>query len=231
VQEARPRSASHGHLQPAASPARAGKCSRFRGSRHQSRRAAPWASSRLGRRLACVPTRGAARRGGPPWVRASKHPHHRRRHDGGLHQRTDSVLKHVQHRLRRRVRRWWTRIVLFRVRVSTLRPRHRLRRLWPSSDAALAVATPTIAVAAAALALAAAALAAAALALAAAAFSATLSASGSSVRRRRRIPLHRGCDLLLEGHVAHRTRRRGAWLHALRVGLPHADRLFVGTRL
>jgi hypothetical protein len=116
----RARSASHGHLQPAASPARA----RFRGSRHQSRRAAPRASSRLGRRLACVPTRGTARRGGPPWVRASEHPHHRRRHDGGLHQRTDSVLKHVQHRLRRRVRRWWTRIVLFRVRVSTLRPRH-----------------------------------------------------------------------------------------------------------
>ena len=103
-----------------------------------------------------------------------------------------------------------------------LRPRHRLRRLWPSNDAALAVATPTIAVAAAALALAAAALAAAA--VSAAAVSAA-QAAAALVRRRRRIPLHRGCDLLLEGHVAHRTRRRGAWLHALRVGLPHPDRI------
>jgi hypothetical protein len=49
------------------------------------------------------------------------------------------------------------------------------------------------------------------------------------VRRRRRIHLHRGGDLLLDGHVAHRTRRRGAWVHALRVGLPHEDRLCRGS--
>jgi len=47
----------------------------------------------------------------------------------------------------------------------------------------------------------------------------------AAVRRQRRIHLHRGGDLLLEGHVAHRNRGRGARLHALRVGLPHADRL------
>jgi hypothetical protein len=46
------------------------------------------------------------------------------------------------------------------------------------------------------------------------------------VRRRRRIHLHR--DLLLDGHFAHRNRRRGAWLHAILVGLPHADRPVVG---
>jgi hypothetical protein len=51
------------------------------------------------------------------------------------------------------------------------------------------------------------------------------------VRRRGRVHLHRGGDLLLDGHVAHRTRRRGAWVHAQRVGLPHADRLFDGSRL
>jgi len=50
------------------------------------------------------------------------------------------------------------------------------------------------------------------------------------VHRRWRVHLHRGGDLLLDGHVAHRTRRRGAWLHALRVGLPHADRLRYGSR-
>jgi hypothetical protein len=50
------------------------------------------------------------------------------------------------------------------------------------------------------------------------------------VRRRRRIHLHRGGDLLLDGHVAHRNRRRGAWLHALLVGLSHADRPVVGPR-
>ena len=55
--------------------------------------------------------------------------------------------------------------------------------------------------------------------------------AAAAVRHRRRIHLHRGGDLLLDGHVAHRNRRRGAWLHVLRVGLPHADRLFVGTRL
>ena len=59
----------------------------------------------------------------------------------------------------------------------------------------------------------------------------SLSAATRSVRRRWRVHLHRGGDLLLDGHVAHRTRRRGAWLHALRVGLPHVDRLFVGARL
>jgi hypothetical protein len=63
---------------------------------------------------------------------------------------------------------------------------------------------------------------AAAVAAAAVAADAAVAAAGSSVRRRRRIHLHRGGDLLLDGHVAHRTRRRGAWLHALRVGLPHA---------
>ena len=51
---------------------------------------------------------------------------------------------------------------------------------------------------------------------------AAVAAAGFSVRRRRRVHLHRGGDLLLDGHVAHRNRRRGAWLHALRVGLPHA---------
>jgi hypothetical protein len=51
---------------------------------------------------------------------------------------------------------------------------------------------------------------------------AAVAAAGFSVRRRRRIHLHRGVDLLLGGHVAHRNRRRGAWVHALRVGLPHA---------
>jgi hypothetical protein len=53
-------------------------------------------------------------------------------------------------------------------------------------------------------------------------------AASAAVRRRRRIHLHRGGNLLLDGHVAHRNRRRGAWLHALRVGLPHADRLWMG---
>ena len=51
----------------------------------------------------------------------------------------------------------------------------------------------------------------------------------SAVRRRRRIHLHRGGDLLLDGHVSHRNRRRGAWLHAQRVGLPHADRFLLGS--
>jgi hypothetical protein len=45
------------------------------------------------------------------------------------------------------------------------------------------------------------------------------------VRRRWRVHLHRGGVLLLDGHVAHRNRGRGAWLHAQRVGLPHADRI------
>jgi hypothetical protein len=72
---------------------------------------------------------------------------------------------------------------------------------------------------------------AAVVAAAALAAVAAVAAAGFSVRRRRRIHLHRGGDLLLDGHVAHRTRRRGAWLHALRVGLPHADRLFDGSRL
>ena len=72
---------------------------------------------------------------------------------------------------------------------------------------------------------------AAAVAAAAVAAVAAVAAAGFSVRRRRRIHLHRGVDLLLDGHVAHRNRRRGAWLHALRVGLPHADRLCVGSRL
>jgi hypothetical protein len=58
----------------------------------------------------------------------------------------------------------------------------------------------------------------------------SLSAATRSVHRRWRVHLHRGGDLLLDGHVAHRTRRRGAWLHALRVGLPHADRQVVGPR-
>ena len=66
------------------------------------------------------------------------------------------------------------------------------------------------------------AIAAAVTAIAAVAAVATVAAAGSSVRRRRRIHLHRGCELLLDGHVAHRNRRRGAWVHALRVGLPHA---------
>jgi len=77
---------------------------------------------------------------------------------------------------------------------------------------------------------AAAALAFPATAAAAVAAVAAVAAAGFSVRRRRRIHLHRGVDLLLDGHVAHRTRRRGAWLHAQRVGLPHADRLFLGSR-
>ena len=54
--------------------------------------------------------------------------------------------------------------------------------------------------------------------------------AGSSVRRRRRIHLHRGGDLLLDGHVAHRNRRRGAGLHALLVGLSRANRPVVGSR-
>ena len=53
--------------------------------------------------------------------------------------------------------------------------------------------------------------------------------AGASVHRRRHIHLHRERRLLLDGHFAHRNRRRGAWLLALRVGLPHADRLFVGA--
>ena len=61
-------------------------------------------------------------------------------------------------------------------------------------------------------------------ALASPASSAHTANTGSSLRRRRRIHLHRGDDLLLDGHVAHRNRRRGAWLHALLVGQPHADR-------
>jgi hypothetical protein len=72
--------------------------------------------------------------------------------------------------------------------------------------------------------------AAAVAATAVATISAVVTASGSSVRRQRRAHIHRGCDLLLECHVAHRNRRRGAWLHALLVGLPHADRLFLGSR-
>ena len=74
--------------------------------------------------------------------------------------------------------------------------------------------------------------AAAALAFPAAAALAALAAvaaAGFSVRRRRRIHLHRGGDLLLDGHVAHRNRRRGARLHALCVGLPHEDRLRMGS--
>ena len=42
-----------------------------------------------------------------------------------------------------------------------------------------------------------------------------VAAAGFSVRRRRHTHLHRGGDLLLDGHVAYRTRRRRAWLHAL----------------
>jgi len=52
---------------------------------------------------------------------------------------------------------------------------------------------------------------------------APVAAAGFSVRRRRRVHLHRGVDLLLDGHVAHRNRGRGARLHALHVGLPLAD--------
>jgi hypothetical protein len=69
------------------------------------------------------------------------------------------------------------------------------------------------------------AIAAAVTAIAAVAAVAAVAAAGFSVRRRRRIHLHRGCELLLDGHVAHRNRRRKARLHAQRVGLPHADRL------
>ena len=56
-----------------------------------------------------------------------------------------------------------------------------------------------------------------------AAITTAVAVAGFAVRRRRRIHLHRGCDLLLDGHVAHRNRRRGAWLHAQRVGLPHGS--------
>ena len=55
-------------------------------------------------------------------------------------------------------------------------------------------------------------------------------ATSAAVRRRRRIHLHRGGDLLLDGYVAHRNRGRGAWLYDLRVGLPHADWRYRGTR-
>ena len=79
-----------------------------------------------------------------------------------------------------------------------------------------------------------AALAAAALAasaLAPAALTAALAAAAaSSVRHRRRILLHWGGDLVLDGHVAHRARGRGARFHVLRVGLPHADRISLGSR-
>jgi MoxR-like ATPase len=92
------------------------------------------------------------------------------------------------------------------------------------SDAVAAAAVAAAAIAATAL--------ATVVAAAAVAAVAAITASGASaVRRRRRIHLHRGGDLLLDGHVAHRNRRRGAWLHALHVGLPHADRLCVGSRL
>ncbi len=95
--------------------------------------------------------------------------------------------------------------------------------LWAQLCATLApaaLALTATALTATALSLAPAAVAVAAAALAAATF----------VRRRRRVHLHWGGDLLLDGHVAHRARGRGAWLHALRVGLPHADRLWRGSR-